>query len=145
MLIISEREARSYIVRLRNDSSLKVVIGRSLISSYYLNRSNNVSRVSISREVFITLPVVVYTRKDFYLLNSINDGIEHLKATGLIDFWASEGFKRIKSVSRSSHPKVLQVRDFRGSLHLVVFGWIVSVFAVVCECFYKKLNRKRHA
>lgn len=142
MMKVSEPEGKNYIKRLTTDASLKVVVGRSSITAHYLNQMSRSAKNAISREVFMTVPIVIYSRQDFYLLNSINEEIEQLKASGLIDFWTYQSVKRDKTPTISSLPKALQVKHFKGSFYIVALGWSVSFAAAVCECFIKKLPRK---
>jgi hypothetical protein len=142
MLKVSEPEGKNYIKRLTTDSSLKVTVARSSITAHYLNKKSRSAKNAISREVFMTIPIVIYSRQDFYLLNSINEEIEKLKSSGLIDFWTYASIKRDQSPTISSLPQALQVKHFKGIFYIVALGWTVSFVAAVCECFIKKLPRK---
>jgi hypothetical protein len=39
------------------------------------------------KEKVMTIPVVIYARKDFYLHESINEKIKRLITAGLIEYW----------------------------------------------------------
>lgn len=140
MLIVPETEGKTYFERLKTDSSLKMALGKSRDTTHYQNRISTTGKATICKEVFMTIPVVIYTRKDFYLLNSLDYWIEQLRASGLIDFRSSETFEREQSMSRALPPKVLKVKDFRGSFYIIAFGWIAGTIVLLSERAINKLR-----
>lgn len=85
-LTISER--KKFIEDAR-ESTFKGAILRSLNSILYSNQLNYANQKMITficKEHFMSIPVVIFTRKNFYLLESINEKISIFQAAGLIEF-----------------------------------------------------------
>lgn len=75
----------------------------------------------------MTVPVVMYTLKDFYLLDVFNEKIEILKAAGLIDHWnLADVNKALLNYKVKLQPKVLNLSHLRGIFELLFFGCISS-------------------
>jgi hypothetical protein len=113
---------------------------RSLLRTLYYNQIGpKTSRFVICKEVFMTIPIVFYTVKDFYLLDSLNDKIEMLKASGLIDKWHYNNIKKnfIKTDS-TKIPEVLTVQNLKGCFQLLFFGCIFGLVVFMLECLLKK-------
>jgi hypothetical protein len=99
------------------------------------------SNLLICKEVFVSVPFAMYTRKNFYLLDSINDKIDMLKTSGIINYWYYEPLK--KKIFTNNSPKVLSLQSFIGSFQLFVFGHFLSAFIFVGEIIAKFITRKR--
>lgn len=113
---------------------------RSLLRTLYYNQiSSKISRFVICKEVFMTIPIVLYAVKDFYLLDSLNDKIKMLKASGLIDKWHYHNIKKnfIKT-DTTKIPEVLTVQNLMGCFQLLFFGCIFGQVVFTLECFLKK-------
>lgn len=91
----------------------------------------------------LTVPVVIYTRKNFYLIDALNDLIESIKAAGLFDFWTFEevdnDFLKQKD---TSVPKVLTTFHLIGCFHVLLTGCLVSLLIFLCELLVHKLGGK---
>lgn len=133
MLKVTDEQRKDIFQGFKVDASLKVVMGKSKDTVHYLNQISNTTKTAFCKEVFMTIPVVVYTRQDFYLLNALNDRINELRASGLIDFWASLDIKRAENKPESPHPRTLKLEDFKGSFYIAIIGWVVGVSTLVCE------------
>lgn len=90
----------------------------------------------IYKEVFLTVPIVIYTRKNFYLLEVFNEKIEDLKAGGLIDFWDSED-KSVepRNEKDEKYPNVLMTSQLMGCFHLLLIGCLTSFVVFDFENF----------
>jgi hypothetical protein len=97
-------------------------------------------RLAISKEAFMTIPLVIYCRKNFYLLDEINEKIEFLKASGLINFWHSQNIrKRFLTVNNLNLPKILNIKQLSGCFHIVLLGTFVSFVVFLLEYFSNKI------
>lgn len=96
----------------------------------------------ILNEVFLTMPVVIYTRKNFHLLEALNINMEMLKNAGLVTLW----YKRsLKSKMKSKIEEPAQPLDFKklsGCFKVVVAGWTASLIIFMLEISYHKIRRK---
>ncbi|KAG5667510.1 hypothetical protein PVAND_015489 [Polypedilum vanderplanki] len=111
-------------------------------SVYYKIIINNTFNLMICKEHFMTIPTVVYTRKNFYLLGAINDQIEEFKSAGLIEYWHSLAFdKKYMKVDNDKHPKVLTIGHLSGVFELLIFGYIISLITFIFEFLYAKWEK----
>lgn len=95
----------------------------------------------MTKEIFVTIPIVLYTQKDFYLLNAINTQIMNLKAAGFIDFWHKQDIdKRKSNVKKSKQPKVLTMNQLLGCFQLMFGGCVMSFIVFLTELVSLKLS-----
>lgn len=82
------------------------------------------------KEPFLTLPMVMVTKKDFYLLEKINEKLDALKTAGLIDYWS---LKQNQTLDDSSEPTVLTLIDVLPGFIILLIGYGFSFCAFVFE------------
>jgi hypothetical protein len=97
----------------------------------------------ICKEAYSFIPLIILTRKNFYLLDSINDKIEMLKTSGIINYWYFKPLK--KKILANNSPKVLNLQSFIGSFQLFVFGHFLSAFIFVGEIVSKFIVKHSQA
>lgn len=124
-----------------NDPTFKGAFFRSLTGILYQNQQNfNGTRYLICKEVFLTIPVVVYVRKGFFLLQPLNERIAMLEAGGLINYWHSLIIdERFLKVIESQEPTAIEIHHLSGGFFLLLFGCLISSLAFICEVLYAKL------
>lgn len=91
----------------------------------------------------MTFPVVIYSRKDFYLLDSLNEKIEELKAAGLMDYWhfkAVDG--RFLKLDAFQDPAVLKLRSFLGCFQVLSCGFIASLLVFMAEKMIVRFEKR---
>ena len=71
----------------------------------------------------MTVPIVMYAKKHFYLIQAMNEKIESLKVAGLIEYWYSSQFLKEMTKEQKS-PAVLTMRHLSGCFEI----WAVSCF-----------------
>jgi hypothetical protein len=132
---IPSKEKNALLKKIQSDPTFKGTYMRSLLRTLYFNQINpKSSRFAICKEVFMTIPVVIYTVKDFYLLDKLNDKIETLKSAGLIEKWHHDIIKEsLVKNDVESFPKVLELRNLMGSFQLFGLGIIVASLAFAVE------------
>lgn len=125
--------------KIKSDPNFKGVYLMSLFRAYFFNNVNsrNLS-FHICKEVFLLIPEVIYTEKHFYLLEHINDKIDDLKTSGLIEFWHSQSVRKVavKKIIVNS-PKVLNFNDFKGCFQIILCGSFASLIVFVVEILLK--------
>jgi len=94
--------------------------------------------LQICRENFMAIPIVIYTRNNFYLLKAMNEKIEIFKAAGLIEYWYSLSFTQDFSKRAANPPKILTLHHLSGSFHVWAGGCLVSLFVFICELLTNK-------
>jgi hypothetical protein len=120
---------------LSNDSSFQAAFPSSLLKILYHNQiSERRFRLNICKEGFMTVPVVFYTVKDFYMLNEMNEKIEMFKASGLTNFWSHENIDiKFLNYKEDKSPKVFTLSQFAGAFKVLLFGLSVSFVVFVVE------------
>jgi hypothetical protein len=123
---------------------------RSLSGVQYMNQlnHNNTSEIfTICRENFMTIPVVIYARKDFFLIDKVNEKIQLVQAAGLIDYWHSQAIdkKNLKADDSSGQPIKLSLRHLLGSFAIWMFGLIIALIMFMAEnCKFRLMRRQRN-
>lgn len=127
--------------QIRSDSTFKGAMGRPLMKVVYLNQmSSKENRNRICKDVFMTISIVIFTKKDFYLLDELNHQIGMFQASGLIDFWHNQDINRgIVDENDSKIPTVLTLRQMMCSFQILLIGLFVSLVVHVIELFLKYL------
>lgn len=100
--------------------------------------------IAICKESLYTIPVVIYSKKNFYLLEPFNEILGRLIQAGLIDFWRARDFDH-SGLNRKqpSVPKVLTLEHIQGCLRIMVAGHVIGVVAFIIEHFYIKKRHRR--
>jgi hypothetical protein len=117
---------------IRTDSTSKSAVGISKGIAHNLNQGN-VTKLRICKESLLTVPVVIYMKQDFYLLNVIDKQIKHLKASGLIEYWNRENIGNLQNVKQVIYPKTLTLKQFWGSFYILIIGWTISLIILMME------------
>lgn len=106
------------------------------------NMSPDELRQFYCNEVFLTIPVVIYTRTDFYLMLELNRKIELFKAAGLIELWDFKGGQKKEfdsSTATQESPKVLTLNHLNGILKIFLFGAVLSFTVFLFELVSQKI------
>lgn len=132
-------EVDQYLNKIRSDPNFKGAVGRSLTRILYANHINSQDRrFTICKEIVMTIPAVIYTPKDFYLMDSLNERIQMLKAAGLIDFWHFQDIDRQISIYEDlEYRKTLTLAQLLGSFQILGIGlglcFVVFVIELLCH------------
>jgi hypothetical protein len=130
-----------YFEKIRSDPSYKGAVLCAKEFAQYLNKPKNVKRMKIGKETVVMIPVVMYMRQDFYLVDSIDMVLKNVKPTGLIDFWGSQDVARHENTEEVFYPKALGLMQFEGSFYILVIGWTISLIAFIVEIRVKKFHQ----
>lgn len=122
--------------RIQRDSNFKGAIGQSLENILYDNQFKpEQSRFFFSKDVFLMMPVVIYSRKNFFLMKALNKDIEIMKSAGLIEFWK---FKETKIKTTPTQPKVYSFQRLVACFEILAIGFIASFLVFIIELFIKR-------
>jgi hypothetical protein len=134
VISINIDEASVYVKKIADDPTYKAAYGSSLSVALYHNEKKKTLNFKICKEVFLTIPMVMYTVKDFYLLEAMNEKIENLKSAGLVNFWLSQDIdEKISKVKAVIYPKVLTFVHLKGTFYILFIGFSVSFVVFVLE------------
>lgn len=110
----------------------------------YQYNIKNLTNFQVCREHFLLIPIVIYTKKNFYLLQAINEKIEILRAAGLIDYWFLLSFSKEFGSKKSESPKVLTFSHLSGSFEIWMYGCILSFVMLILETIINKWKLLRN-
>ena len=135
--LISSDEIQPLLKKVWRDSSFKGAVCLSktdvLFENQKLTKSLRHEGLRICKEVISTIPNIVYTRKDFYLLNELNKRIAIIKNSGLIDFWYFQEIHRNDQKAEAVETKKLTMDDIMGCFQILIIGLIASFVSFVVE------------
>lgn len=123
--------------KVRTDPTFKAAYGVSLLELLYINQLRpKDSRYMICKQVLLTVPVVIYTRKDLYLIDALDEKIARMKAAGLIEFWQFQDVdKDFINYKEKTHPIVLTVSRLIGCFQILLIGCTISCVVFLIEYF----------
>lgn len=121
-------EEKIYLENIRTDPEYKGVYAEALFKALYVNQqAPKDHRYNICKEKFVTLPLVIYSQKDFYLLDALNEKIDILKSSGLIEFWFFQELDiRFLEPTFSKQRKVLTMKHLIGCFQILFIGLALS-------------------
>lgn len=125
---------------IRNKPSFKGVYSQSILRALYFNLiSPKESRFLFCKEFLLTIPVVVYTRKNFYLLDAINRKIQMVVSAGLVRYWDFENVDRNYLNSHDiNHPRTMTVTQLFGCFQILIIGCALSFLVFYFELIAAK-------
>ncbi|CRK93730.1 CLUMA_CG007258, isoform A [Clunio marinus] len=129
-----EHEEES-IKRIREDPNFKGVFIHSQIEVLYKYKKRpSEAQPTFCKELFLSnLPTVAYTRKNFFLIDSLNEKIELLGAAGIIYYWNRETKKN--PMENAEVNVALNIYHFLGCFQLLLFGFLLSFLTFLKEKF----------
>lgn len=136
-------ERAFYLREIQSNPDFRGAYIRSLTMSLYINQIQPRSlRFTICKETYVTMPVVIFSSKNFYLLDKFNEKIELFKSAGLIDHWNFEMIdKKFLTTTEINFPKTLILSQLWGCFELLFFGYLLVIIVLVLEITtFKLLN-----
>ena len=128
-----------------HDSSFKGAFLRSKTAVLYWNQERfrkGEKLFTVCKEPFMTISVVLYMRKNFFLVDAINDKISMLQSAGLIEFWHSKAIdERITDNQKNFIPKPLKLKHLLGCFVLWGFGIIAASIEFLFEVVIKLIKK----
>lgn len=95
----------------------------------------------ICREAYMTIPQVIYGRKNFFLLPKLDEKIMLMQAAGLTERWQYQEIQSRKPVEENERDQVpIAIHDLMGSLQLLLIGYLLSVAAFCYELVKAKAS-----
>jgi hypothetical protein len=132
-------------MQIRDNPSFKGAYGLTMTQIRYFNKVKTPSfPVKVCKNIIITTPIVVYTTKEFYLLDSLNEKIDLFKSAGLIDFWlyryiSKENFED----NTTQHQRVLKLNQLVAAFYIWLSGCILSVTTFVIELIIHRVFKNQ--
>lgn len=142
MQTVSIDERLELLNKIQKEDSFKAAYGISLTAILSINQLKPPeTQHKICKEVVLTLPIVIYAKRNFYLTEKLNEKIKTLKAAGLTDYWQFQSIKEnfLKFKEKSS-AKVLSLTRLKGCFHVLIAGELLSILIFFLELVNSKLD-----
>lgn len=138
---MSYDEVEKNLVTVKSDPYFDAAIVKSLTSIKYHNQNVTADeRFKFCKETLITIPIVIYTRKSFFLIDALNEHFENFKAAGLLSKWYKEDINQdLLDEKIADVPKVFAIQDLLGCFQVWCFGLFISIVVFVIE-FVRKVG-----
>lgn len=132
---INFNEKSFYIRNLENPEFREALIEQYSTIIFRNAFSVNITKSIVCKEIFMTIPSVIYTPKNFFLIDAMNEKIENFKAAGLIKYWHFRVFddKSMFKVIESKTPRVIQMHHLLGCFQLWFYGLLLSILIFIKE------------
>lgn len=130
---MSAVQTASYLQIIAHDPSFKGCISKSQTYATFLNNIEKGRKLNILKETLMTTQIVIYTRKNFYLLGALNEKIEEIKSSGLLEYWHYKGKSVTESPNVKKNPKVLTISRLVGCFEIWAWGLFLSLLSFLVE------------
>lgn len=128
-------EKIGFYINKTQDSSFKGAVGQPKIEALYYSQIRK-ARLRLCKEVVITIPTVIYTKKNFYLIDALNEKLGLINAAGLNIFWYLQEVQPETADQKDLRErKALTLRDLMGCFQILVIGLILTFIAFALEMF----------
>lgn len=91
--------------------------------------------LKVLEEVITALPIVIYFRKNSYLVKIFDEKLDAFKSAGLVGYWTEihlqSQFSKLKVIKVG--PKKMTVKTLEGAFQIIASGWLLSFIAFAAE------------
>lgn len=91
--------------------------------------------LKVLEEVITSLPIVIYFRKNSYLVKTFDEKLGAIKSAGLVSYWTEihlqPQFSKLKDVKVG--PKKITVKTLKGAFQIIASGLLLSFLVFVFE------------
>lgn len=94
------------------------------------------------KEQLLTIPIVLYFRKNHYLVKEVNEKISMISAAGLSEYWTKISLERtLKNVIKSKRElRKLNLHQLLGSFQIWSVGCIIGLVTFVGEYIFFRVK-----
>lgn len=102
--------------------------------------------LKVCKEKFVTLNIVMYFPKGFFLKNAIDKKLSELAASGILQFWINNYVdkKYLNFESPELEPQILQIQHLIGVFNVIfiMMGFAIVIFfiEIFTPCFMRAFN-----
>lgn len=119
---------------LKKSSNNAVLTTKFYIMSY--SRIHKIFPYKIIDENLVSVNVVFYYRKDFFLKEAIDSKIRYILPSGIIAKWISENdYTKFMKRGKSKTPTVLTMDHLSGIFYVFIMGHITAIFIFCIEVY----------
>lgn len=126
------------------NSSTKVAYLISFIEVFSSDQQHKKFELKFSNQRMRVDSLVIYFRKDFYLVKQINEKIDDLITSGIVFYWIRSYIERcfMKTRIERREPKQLNFHHFKGPFTIAVIGWFAAILSFLIELIRIRVNLK---
>ena len=121
------------------DPSIKYALIATTPFVHYKNQLNDRNAtLTTCKEQLLTVPIVLYYRKNHYLVKEVNQKMSMINSAGLSDYWTKIYLeKTLKSDHKSKRElQKLNLQQLYGSFQIWIGGCIIGLLTFVGEFFW---------
>ena len=104
------------------------------------DQTYNITFNVLKGEVFATLSVVMYHRKNFFIASAINEVIQKLQSAGIIKYWHYSYLSGLKKKRDVDSRRPLNMDHLRGVFEIFVGGMTTALTLLICELIFEKIT-----
>lgn len=93
----------------------------------------------ICKEPLMTMNLVLYFRKNFYLSEELNKKIQALVSSGIIDYWLRRLLKDFQN-QEQNQPSTFNIAELAAPFTILIIGYCISFTVFLFENFLKVRN-----
>lgn len=140
--MLQANQTPKYYNRIQSDPLFLGAFNSLLTRMYFYNQQRpKEKRYKHCSEAVFTNYMVIYTKKNFYLLDKLNEKIDQLNSAGLYAYWEGKFiFSRFSNFKHEPLIKPLRIRDLTGSFILLIAGSAISFASFIFELYREKLK-----
>lgn len=97
------------------------------------------------KERVMGIPIVMYFKKNFFLIPEINNVIRNLNSAGLIEKWHYNYVDKryLKENHEPAEPKVITIGHLSGCFQLWMCGCAFAIICFIAELVYHRFAQQR--
>lgn len=126
------------------EDTAKAAFMTSMTDAVFRNQKSHKQFVhKICKQQLLTVNTVMYFKKNFFLIDSINEKVSAFVNSGIMNYWIQNNlqmsFYKPKIVKVG--PTRLSLEHLSGVYEVLLFGFFIAFIAFVGEIFWSKLKR----
>lgn len=144
-VVIKSAAAQEKLLVASVDPNFKGAITWSVERVAYFNKVNSKNlTLTVCKEFLFTFQYGIYFQKKSYLAKVFNEQLSRMKASGLIDLWASDyiSWEYLRPRRDARPPQKLNMSQMMGGFQLLLVGYVIGAALIVCE-FTTRIARMR--
>ncbi|KAL7030792.1 hypothetical protein ACKWTF_006784 [Chironomus riparius] len=139
----------SYILKENDEPDLDLLLNRFQRAASFASKkvlmnysmTHDSFPYKLCKEQFLTLNIVMFYNKNFFLKSAIDEVIQQMSMHGFMDHWIKDYDKTDKWKFIDRKPSVMTFDHLTGSFCLLLIGYVLSALAFVLEMLNLKWKR----
>lgn len=119
------------------DPSLKIALIATTPFVHHINQhTDQNTTLTTCKQQLLTIPIVLYFRKNHYLVKEVNEKISMINAAGLSEYWTKIHLEKTlrNGLKNKRELRKLNLHHLFGSIQIWIGGCIIGLVTFVVEC-----------